>query len=341
MYRLLQPLLFLLPAEKAHYVTLWLFKNALKVSVLHSFLPIFKNKKNSNSNTAPVELMGILFKNRVGLAAGFDKNAAYINEMAQLGFGFIEVGTVTPKPQKGNPKPRLFRLKKDQALINRMGFNNKGLEEVTSNLKRVINDVVIGGNLGKNKTTPNENATDDYIKGFEALYPYVDYFVVNVSSPNTPGLRSLQEKKPLQNILHKIQKLNGQKKYSKPVLLKIAPDLNEDQLNDIVEIVREENIPGIIATNTTISRENLNTNKSEIQKIGNGGLSGKPIFDRTNWVLTYLKKHLKNTVLIGVGGIATPANASQKFDIGADLVQIYSGMVYYGPHLIKDILESN
>lgn len=304
--------------------------------MLRSFLSIYKNKKNIE----PVEVMGILFKNRVGLAAGFDKNAVYINEMAQLGFGFIEVGTVTPKPQKGNPKPRLFRIKKDKALINRMGFNNNGLNEVVNNLKKVTNEVVIGGNLGKNKSTPNENAADDYVKGFKALYAYVDYFVVNVSSPNTPGLRSLQEKKPLQNILHQIQLINKQKKYPKPVLLKIAPDLNEHQLNDIIEIVKAENIPGVIATNTTISRKNLNTSDAVVQQIGNGGLSGKPIFEMANSILVYLKTRLENTVLIGVGGIDNPASGKQKFEIGADLIQIYSGIVYYGPHLIKDILES-
>ena len=338
MYQLLRPVLFLLPAEKAHYITLWLFKNALKWPLLRFFMPTYSSNKICNNE--PIELMGILFKNKVGLAAGFDKNAAYINEMAQLGFGFIEIGTVTPLPQKGNPKPRLFRLKKDKALINRMGFNNGGLNEVVNNLKKTTTDVVIGGNLGKNKITPNENAADDYIKGFEALYPYVDYFVVNVSSPNTPGLRSLQNKKPLQHILHQIQLLNQQKKYPKPVLLKIAPDLNQAQLNDIIEIVNEENIPGIIATNTTISRKNLQTNEKLITQIGNGGLSGQPVFNKSNLILAYLKKHLKNTILIGVGGIDTPKKAQEKFNIGADLVQLYSGLVYYGPHLIKDIIES-
>jgi len=337
LYHLLRPILFLLPAEKAHYITLWLFKNALKFPVIRTFLPIYKK----NKKVAPIEIMGILFKNRIGLAAGFDKNAAYINEMAQLGFGFIEVGTVTPQPQIGNAKPRLFRLKKDEALINRMGFNNAGLIEVLNNLKKVTADMVIGGNLGKNKITPNENAADDYVKGFEVLYPYVDYFVVNVSSPNTPGLRSLQEKKPLQRILHKIQIANEQKKYPKPVLLKISPDLNEHQLNDIIEIVNEENIPGVIATNTTISRQNLNTNNKIVEQIGNGGLSGQPVFERANSVLAHLKKHLNNKILIGVGGVDSPTTAQKKFDIGADLVQIYSGLVYYGPHLIKDILESN
>lgn len=311
---------------------------ALKFPGLSSVLPIYK--KNKNTNDKATEVMGILFKNKVGLAAGFDKNAAYINEMAQLGFGFIEIGTVTPIPQKGNPKPRLFRLKKDSALINRMGFNNAGLNEVVNNLKKVTTHVVIGGNLGKNKATPNEKAVDDYVKGFNALYAYVDYFVINVSSPNTPGLRTLQEKKPLQSILHQIQLTNQQKKYPKPVLLKIAPDLNENQLNDIIEIVNEENIAGVIATNTTISRSDLQTNNKVIQKIGNGGLSGKPIFEKANLVLTYLKKNLENVVLIGVGGIENPKNANQKFEHGADLIQIYSGLVYYGPNLIKDILEN-
>jgi len=336
LYRLLRPILFLLPAEKAHYLTLWMFKRALKLPFSNYFLPTYRN-----NNQAPIEVMGILFKNQVGLAAGFDKNASYINEMAQLGFGFIEIGTVTPLPQQGNPKPRLFRLKKDNALINRMGFNNAGLNDVVDNLKKVTTEVVIGGNLGKNKKTPNEKAVDDYTKGFEALYPYIDYFIINVSSPNTPGLRSLQEKKPLQHILHQIQLLNHKKKYPKPVLLKVAPDLNEDQLNDIIEIVKEEKIAGVIATNTTIGRNNLKTNNKTIQQIGNGGLSGQPVFNIANAVLLYLKKHLKNTTLIGVGGISTPAEAKQKFSHGADLVQIYSGLVYYGPHLIKDILESD
>jgi len=258
-----------------------------------------------------------------------------------LGFGFVEIGTVTPLAQKGNDKPRLFRLKKDEALINRMGFNNDGLSTVVERLKKANVNMVIGGNLGKNKITPNEHASDDYVKGFKALYPYVDYFVVNVSSPNTPNLRALQDKEPLQYILQQLQNLNTKKKYPKPILLKIAPDLNEHQLNDIVDIITELELPGLIATNTTISRNNLKTKGTEIEKIGNGGLSGKPIFKQSNEVLSYLRNNLpEKVVLIGVGGVNDIASAKEKLHLGANLIQVYSGLVYYGPTLVKDILQN-
>lgn len=338
MYHFIKPFLFLLDAEKAHRLTLRLFRWSLKFPIL---------KKRVTSYVQPTTLpdsfdcLGIRFKNTVGLAAGFDKNAEYINEMSLIGFGYIEIGTVTPLPQKGNDKPRLFRLKKDEALVNRMGFNNKGLDEVVDNLKKVTLDIVIGGNLGKNKITPNEKAVDDYLKGFQSLYPYVDYFVVNVSSPNTPDLRALQDKKPLKSILKNLLELNEAKAYPKPILLKIAPDLSNTQLDDIIEIVTELNLPGIIATNTTIDRKNLQTSSTAIEQIGNGGLSGKPIFEKANTVLSYLRNNLpEKVVLIGVGGIYDTSSAKEKLHLGADLIQIYSGLIYYGPTLVKDILKS-
>lgn len=337
MYHFLKPFLFLLDAEKAHHLTLSLFRFGLNLPLVKNWL---KNYVQPIQTGEAFNCLGIRFKNPVGLAAGFDKNAAYLNEMATLGFGFIEIGTVTPLAQIGNDKPRLFRLKKDKALINRMGFNNAGLETVVESLKKVNLDIVIGGNLGKNKITPNEQAANDYVKGFEALYPYVDYFVVNVSSPNTPGLRELQDKKPLKEIIEAVQHHNTNKAYPKPVLLKIAPDLNQHQLNDIIELVNELKLPGIIATNTTIEREGLITNQAKVKKTGNGGLSGLPIFKKSNEVLSYLRNNLpKEVVLFGVGGISDTYSAKEKLHLGADLIQIYSGLIFYGPTLVKDILN--
>jgi len=337
LYHFIKPFLLLLDAEKAHHLTLSIFRWSLKIPLLKNWV-----RKYVQPPTLPKPFicMGIHFKNTIGLAAGFDKNAEHINEMAMLGFGYVEIGTVTPLAQKGNDKPRLFRLPKDEALINRMGFNNKGLEAVVNNLKKIEVDIVIGGNLGKNKATPNEHAADDYIKGFQALYPYVDYFVVNVSSPNTPNLRALQDKAPLQNILQKLLQLNEQKAYPKPILLKIAPDLNTAQLDDIIDIVTQLNLPGIIATNTTIERTGLQTSSTKIEQIGNGGLSGKPIYKKANTVLSYLRNNLpENLVIIGVGGIYDITSAKEKLHLGANLIQVYSGLVYYGPTLIKDILK--
>jgi dihydroorotate dehydrogenase len=279
------------------------------------------------------------FKNPVGLAAGFDKDAKLFNELSDFGFGFIEIGTLTPKPQDGNPKKRLFRLKSDSAIINRMGFNNGGVEAAILRLKQ-NKSVLIGGNIGKNKVTPNENATDDYVICFEALYNYVDYFVVNVSSPNTPNLRELQEKEPLTNLLQTLQDLNDQKAITlslsngKPILLKIAPDLTNDQLLDIIDIVNETKIAGVIATNTTISRDGLTSeNKVEV-----GGLSGKPLTKRSTEVIRFLSvKSNKSFPIIGVGGIHTADDAIEKLNAGASLVQLYTGFIYEGPQLIKDI----
>ena len=284
------------------------------------------------------EVFGLKFENPVGLAAGFDKDAKLFDELASFGFGFVEIGTVTPLSQVGNPKPRLFRLKEDNALINRMGFNNQGLEAVVARLRRKKSNIIIGGNIGKNKLTPNDEAINDYEICFERLFPYVDYFVVNVSSPNTPGLRDLQEKKPLTALLNRLQLLNNQKDKRKPILLKIAPDLTNEQLDNIIEIVADTKIDGVIATNTTISRSGLKTAKEEVNTIGNGGLSGKPVKARSTEVIKYLSdKSNKAFPIIGVGGIHSKVDALEKIDAGATLVQIYTGFIYEGPVLIKRI----
>ena len=284
------------------------------------------------------EVFGLKFKNPVGLAAGFDKDAKLIDEMAMLGFGFIEIGTLTPKPQEGNPKPRLFRLPQDEALINRMGFNNGGVLEAVERLKKRKSDVIVGGNIGKNKVTPNEKAIDDYLFCLESLHPYVDYFVVNVSSPNTPNLRDLQEKEPLKALLTAVKAANDAKEKPKPILLKIAPDLTDGQLDDIVEIVQETGIAGVIATNTTIDRSQLQTNKTQVEDIGAGGASGKVLKSRSTDVIRYLHQKSQGSFpIIGVGGIFSPEDAIEKLEAGASLVQVYSGMIYEGPSLIKRI----
>ena len=282
--------------------------------------------------------MGLKFKSPIGLAAGFDKDGKYYKSMAALGFGFIEIGTVTPVPQKGNPQPRLFRLPEDKALINRMGFNNEGVDAMVDRLKdRPSSDLIIGGNIGKNKSTPNDKAVDDYSIAFNKLYPYVDYFVVNVSSPNTPDLRDLQDKAPLHALLSHIMDLRSTKPKSLPVLLKIAPDLTDTQIDDVIDIILDLGVDGIIATNTTISRSALYTSKQTIDDIGNGGLSGKPLTARSRAVVKYLRDRCPDIAIIGVGGIGTPDQAASMLAAGADLIQIYSGMVYYGPDLVRDI----
>ena len=284
------------------------------------------------------EVAGITFRNPVGLAAGFDKNASLYNDLATLGFGFIEVGTVTPKPQSGNPKPRMFRLQKDKGLINRMGFNNDGLENALKNLSRRRVNVILGGNIGKNKITPNDKALDDYVVLFNELYNSVDYFVVNVSSPNTPGLRELQEKEPLQKLLETVVKLRNERPQRKPVFLKIAPDLTDGQLDDIIEIVGIAGVDGIIATNTTISRKGLKTQGSTLEKIGNGGLSGDPVKERSTKVIRYISSKTNGRLpVIGVGGVRTAADAIEKFEAGACLVQVYTGFIYEGPFMIRRI----
>lgn len=283
-------------------------------------------------------MFGLTFDNPVGLAAGFDKDAKLYNELAAFGFGFIEIGTLTPKGQPGNPKPRLFRLPQDEALINRMGFNNGGVEEAVERLKKRNTQIMIGGNIGKNKVTPNEEATKDYEISFEALFPYVDYFVVNVSSPNTPGLRELQDKEPLTKLLMRLQELNAAKAHRKPILLKIAPDLTDAQLDDIIAIVQDSKIDGVIATNTTIDRSMLTTDQKEVEAIGNGGLSGQPVKARSTEVIRYLsEKSNKAFPIIGVGGIHSAEDALEKLAAGASLVQVYTGFIYEGPALIKRI----
>lgn len=287
------------------------------------------------------ELFGIRFTNPVGLAAGFDKDAKLIDELACFGFGFIEIGTLTPRPQPGNDKPRLFRLPADKGLINRLGFNNGGVSAAAQRLVKRKSNVIVGGNIGKNKVTPNENAFDDYKICFEELYPHVDYFVVNVSSPNTPGLRELQEKEPLKKLLTGVKQLSLNKPTPKPILLKIAPDLTDTQLADIVEILIDTKTDGVIATNTTITREGLSTDAKEIERIGNGGLSGKPLAARSNEVISFLRLRLgKNYPIIGVGGIMSSDDALAKISAGADLIQIYTGFVYEGPGFVKKLNEA-
>jgi len=284
------------------------------------------------------EVFGLKFDNPVGLAAGFDKDAKLFDELASFGFGFVEIGTVTPLPQDGNPKPRLFRVKDDRGLINRMGFNNQGIEEVVTRLRRKKSDIIIGGNIGKNKDTPNEEAANDYAICFEKLFPYVDYFAVNVSSPNTPGLRDLQEKAPLTALLNSLQELNNKKDKRKPILLKIAPDLTNEQLDDIIEIVADTKIDGVVATNTTIDRSGLKTAKNKVEAIGNGGLSGKPVRLRSTQVIKYLAdKSNRAFPIIGVGGIHSAEDALEKLEAGATLLQVYTGFIYEGPSLVKRI----
>ena len=282
------------------------------------------------------ELFGLKFKNPVGLAAGFDKNAVLFDELGNYGFGFVEVGTVTPKAQAGNPKKRIFRLREDEALVNRMGFNNDGADAIVERLRKRKSDIIIGGNIGKNKLTPNENAIDDYMICFEKLFEVVDYFVVNVSSPNTPNLRALQDKEPLTELLRTLQTENEKKTSPKPILLKIAPDLTDSQLMDIIDIVNTTKIAGVIATNTTISREGL---QSEHQK-ETGGLSGKPVRERSTEVIRFLaEKSGKSFPIIGVGGIHSAGDAKEKLAAGADLIQLYTGFIYEGPGLVKRINE--
>jgi dihydroorotate dehydrogenase len=332
MYHFLKPILFLLSPEKAHQFTVALLEIPGVAWVLRQ---IYALKHPALER----EVMGLKFHNPVGLAAGFDKNGEHLHAMAALGFSFIEVGTVTPQPQDGNPLPRLFRLPADAALINRMGFNNKGVTALVEQLKKPRPaNLIVGGNIGKNKITPNETAVEDYLICFDQLFPYVDYFVVNVSSPNTPNLRELQDKAPLTALLQSLQDRNLARPNPKPLLLKIAPDLTNEQLDDILEIVLQTGINGVIATNTTISREGLNTPASEVERLGMGGLSGAPLRERATEVIAYLRERAhEGMVIIGVGGISSPKDALEKINAGADLVQIYSGLVYAGPGLIKAI----
>jgi dihydroorotate dehydrogenase len=331
-YKLILRVLFLMPAERAHYFTLNLFHLILQIPFAKRFFSALFFVNN------PVSFLGITFPNRVGLAAGFDKNAKYLEEFMCMGFGSVEIGTVTPLAQPGNDKPRLFRLLKDEAIINRMGFNNDGADAIVERLKKRPQGLIVGGNIGKNKLTPNEDALRDYEICFEKLYDYVDYFVVNVSSPNTPGLRALQDKEPLMKILSSLVNMRKSKATHKPVLLKIAPDLTEAQLDDVVKIATESGIEGIVATNTTISREGLFTNKKTIEQVGAGGLSGKILHTHSTQVLRYIYQKSEGKIpLIGVGGIHSTETAQAKLEAGATLVQLYTGFIYKGPGLVKKI----
>nr|WP_314864924.1 quinone-dependent dihydroorotate dehydrogenase [uncultured Flavobacterium sp.] len=331
MYKqLIRPILFCFDPEKVHYFT---FSTIKFLSKIPGFSGFFRALYEVNDSRLETEVFGLKFKNPVGLAAGFDKNAVLYKELSNFGFGFIEIGTLTPKAQDGNPKKRLFRLREDSAIINRMGFNNGGVEEAALRLKK-NNGVLIGGNIGKNKVTPNEEATSDYEICFEALFDYVDYFVVNVSSPNTPNLRALQDKEPLTELLQTLQNKNLAKPKQKPILLKIAPDLTDEQLLDIIDIVNETKIAGVIATNTTLSREGL----ASENKIETGGLSGKPLAKRATEVIRFLsEKSNKSFPIIGVGGIHSAEDAIEKLEAGASLVQLYTGFIYEGPALVKAI----
>ncbi|RRQ50728.1 quinone-dependent dihydroorotate dehydrogenase [Maribacter algicola] len=345
MYKsVIRPILFLFDPEKVHHFSFALIKVISKIGLLGLLKPIFTIEDQRLER----EVFGVKFKNPVGLAAGFDKNAVLYNELSDFGFGFVEIGTLTPKPQDGNPKKRLFRLKADSAIINRMGFNNLGVFEAVERLKKE-HKVLIGGNIGKNKITPNDDAIKDYLICFDALFDYVDYFVVNVSSPNTPGLRELQDKEPLTRLLRELEvaniKLAAEKEVKrKPILLKIAPDLTNDQLLDIIDIVADTKIDGVIATNTTIERKNLKSHGLLLEEAG--GLSGKPLKHRSTEVIQFLSERSNKAFpIIGVGGIHSPEDALEKLNAGADLIQLWTGFIYEGPILVKKInraiLEEN
>ncbi len=333
--RLFRPLFFLLPAETVHHLVAGLLNFFFYIP---GMARLFRRYYQVNDKRLEREVFGIRFPNPVGIAAGFDKKAQLYNVLNNFGFGHVEIGTVTPRGQKGNPKPRLFRLKKDQALINRMGFNNEGVEAFAKRLRKNKPNIIIGGNIGKNTLTPNDKATEDYCRCFETLFELVDYFVVNVSCPNIKDLKKLQDKDNMLELLHAIQKINQAKAKPKPVLLKISPDLNEPQLDEVLEIVKETNLDGIIATNTTLSRENLSYNRNAIERFGHGGLSGQPLRERSTEVIAYLHKHSGGSIpIIGVGGIFSPSDALEKINAGATLVQVYTGFIYNGPSIAKKI----
>ena len=337
MYKgLIRPLLFLMNAEQAHHFTFKTLKVLFQIPGVKAITSLFFGSLKGREK----QVMGLHFKNPVGLAAGFDKDAKLYNELSAFGFGFIEVGTLTPKPQDGNPKPRLFRIVEDEAVINRMGFNNGGLNAAALRLAKKKTDIIIGGNIGKNKVTPNDVATSDYIKGVEALHDVVDYFVVNVSSPNTPNLRELQEKEPLKALLKEV-KAKNEELGAKPLMLKIAPDLTDGQLDDIVGIVNELKLSGVVATNTTISRAGLKASQEKVAAMGAGGLSGKILRERSTEVVRYLRNKLSADIaIVAVGGIFTGKDAKEKLDAGADLVQVWTGFLYEGPAMVRRMLRS-
>ena len=328
--KIISPFLFLFDPEKIHTFTFFLIKVFFKIPILGFIIESFYKVKSPKLER---KLFGLNFENPVGIAAGFDKNATHISEFEKFGFGFIEIGTVTPKPQIGNPKKRLFRLKEDSAIINRMGFNNDGVVKIKNRLNKNYN-VLIGGNIGKNKVTPNSQAKNDYIICFKELYNYVDYFVVNVSSPNTPGLRELQSKEFLNDLFIDLNKLRSNETIKKPILIKISPDLSKEKILEILEVIDTNNIDGIIATNTTIDYPNLKSkNKNET-----GGLSGAPLYDKSNEVISFISKKTNGKLpIIGVGGISTPEQAVKKIEAGAHLIQLYTGIIYEGPGIVRKI----
>ncbi len=339
MYKLLRNILFWFDAEGVHHFSMRFLKSFASVGLFSKML-----RSMYSGAEDPVTLFGLNFRNRVGLAAGFDKNAKYLHELELLGFGHVEIGTVTPLPQEGNPKPRLFRLPKDKALINRMGFNNAGVDAAVGLCRHFRKDrkhqVIIGGNIGKNKVTPNEEAWLDYEKCFKALHEWVDYFVVNVSSPNTPGLRELQEKDALRKILVSLQELNKNIPTPRPVLLKIAPDLTSTQVDEVVELAQEISLDGLVVSNTTISRENLLTDKTTVEKIGQGGLSGKPVFKASTELVRYIHHRSAGKIpIIASGGIFDAKDAAEKIKAGASLVQVWTGFIYEGPGIAKKITK--
>ena len=328
--KIISPILFLFDPEKIHTFTFFLIKVLFKIPILSFLIECFYKVESPKLTR---NLFGLNFKNPIGIAAGFDKNATHISEFEKFGFGFIEIGTVTPKPQDGNPKKRLFRLKEDTAIINRMGFNNDGVTKIKNRLKKNYN-VLIGGNIGKNKVTPNSQAKNDYIICFKELYNYVDYFVVNVSSPNTPGLRELQSKEFLNDLFIELNKLRSNETIKKPILIKISPDLSKQKILEILEVIDTNNIDGIIATNTTIDYPNLKSkNKNET-----GGLSGAPLYDKSNEVISFISKKTNGKLpIVGVGGISTPEQAVKKIEAGAHLIQLYTGIIYEGPGIVRKI----
>ncbi|MGQ3678345.1 quinone-dependent dihydroorotate dehydrogenase [Tenacibaculum discolor] len=336
MYKLLiRPIFFLFDPEKIHHFTFSLVKFLSKIPGVPS---IFRGMYQIKDKKLERNLFGLTFKNPVGLAAGFDKNAVLYNELANFGFGFVEIGTVTPKGQVGNPKKRLFRLKDDKGIINRMGFNNEGLEAAIEQLKKNKGKIIIGGNIGKNTNTAPENYTQDYVACFKGLHPYVDYFVLNVSCPNVSSHAKLEDADYLKELITEVQKLNNAEAQQKPILLKIAPDLNNQQLDEIIELVAETKIDGVIASNTSVNRDNLKASKERLQEIGNGGVSGQPVKDRSTRVIKYLADNSNKAFpIIGVGGIHSEKDALEKLKAGADLVQIYTGFIYEGPSLVKRI----
>lgn len=359
MYNVLRRILFFFPPEWVHYFSMNCMKLLCSIGFTRKLIALIFSIKDSRLRT---NLIGLEFKNPVGLGAGFDKNAKYLRELEALGFGSVEIGTVTPLPQDGNDKPRLFRLPADKALINRMGFNNDGVKVVAERLKNwrekqfaigsrqstasgqlqtANRQLLIGGNIGKNKITANEDAWKDYEICFKELHPYVDYFVVNVSSPNTPGLRELQEKESLRKILRHLQMINNGKAVSKPILLKIAPDLTQEQIDDVVDLAMEIQLDGLVCSNTTITRNGLITPKEEIEKIGAGGLSGAPVKERSTAIVNYINQKTKGEIpIIASGGIFTAEDAKEKFNSGASLVQVWTGFIYEGPAIVKQICRS-